>query len=144
MTTIKLSPTETKYKAIIESGKISESEIISMKSFMGKSKDNSHFIFDLLGNDQPDGLLLSESQNQKGIAFLLDQWKTPTGKERLNSPFGYREQKVLENFSHFTLDSFHDASHYGQQAWYLPIYHCIGKDGSCFEYYYNGKVQVIG
>ncbi len=143
MNTTKLSPTATKYKAIIETGKISESEIISMKSFIGKSKENANFIFDLL-NELPDGLNLSDSQNKKGINFLMGQWKSPTGKERVNNPFGYREQDVLENFSHFTINSFYDCSSYGQHAWYLPIYTCVANDGSTFEYYYNGKVQIIG
>ena len=143
MTTSKLTPTQAKYANIIASGEISESEIISMKSFMGKSKENAEFIFDLL-NELPDGLTLSHTQNQKGIDFLLNQWKTPRGIERKNNPFGYREQHVLENFSHFTIDSFYDCSNYSQISFYLPIYHCISKDGSSFEYYYNGTVNIIG
>lgn len=140
MNTIKLTPTQKKYLQILQLGIIGKRDIIAMRSFMGKSKENAQFVFD---NMPEDGLTLSDSQNKKGIDFLLNQWKTPTGKERLNNPFGYREQNVLEGFTHFTLSSFYDASRYGQAAYYLPIYHCFGND-SCFEYYYNGKVNIIG
>lgn len=85
---------------------------------------------------------LTPEQNKKGIEFLLNQWKTPRGIERKNNPFGYREEHVLETFTHFELRGFHDVSRYGQRAYYLPLYVCCG-DGA-FEYYYNGTVNIVG
>lgn len=83
-------------------------------------------------------------QSKKGYDFLMNQWKPPTGRERKNSPFGYREEKALETFEGFQFRGFYNGARYGQMAWYIPIYVCYGKDGS-FEYYYNnGTVNIIG
>lgn len=130
-----------KYLDILKTGTIKESEIVSMRSLMSKDKDAATIIF---GEWPEDGLTISEDQNKKGYDFLMDQWKSKTGKERKNNPYGYREQEILENFSHFTLASLYDASTYGQSAYYLPLYDCHSKDGNSFEYYYNGKVNIVG
>lgn len=89
------------------------------------------------------------SQAAKGLAWLLDKWKTPTGKERKNSPYGARERHVLENFSHFTLVDFYDASG-NDWAFFVPVYRVHSTDGSQFDYYAcswqaggNGP-QIIG
>lgn len=139
-TTQPLTKTAKKYMAIIEKGQIEESEIISMKSFMGKSKENARFIFDAM---QDKELTLSDAQNQKGYDFLMKCRFTPTGKERQNNPFGYREENILDNFSHFELSSFHNAGN-AYVDYYLPLYICVSKDGNSFEYYYNGKVNIVG
>jgi hypothetical protein len=129
-----------KYLDIIERGNIEEREIISMKSLMGKNRDAANVLNSAVANNP---LRLSKAQEEKGITFLLDQWKTGRGVERKNNPFGYREQEVLENFSHFELAGFWNA---GNQhvTFYLPLYNCIAKDGSAFQYYYNGKVNIVG
>lgn len=138
-TTQKLSPTAKKYLAIIESGKIEEGQLIAMKSFLNKNKENRDLIFAAMANIT---LTLSPEQNQKGYDFLMDQWKTATGKERKNNPFGYREQAILENFSHFELNGWYDAGN-AYASYYLPLYECVG-DGTSFEYYYNGEVNIVG
>lgn len=82
-------------------------------------------------------------QSQKGIDWLLDQWRTPTGKERKNNPFGTREQKVLENFSHFTLSGFWDDGN-GYHHNYKPVYTVHATDDSCFEYVpYGGAYSGV-
>lgn len=135
-----ISKTAKKYIDIIKSGAITERQIIDIRSWMGKDKDNASIVFDTM----QDELTLDASQIQKGLVFLLNQWKTPTGQERKNNPFGYREQAILEDFRDLTLHGFYDASKYGQMSWYLPIYSCNSKSGNSFEYYYNGKVNIIG
>ena len=135
-----VTPVMKKYLAIIESGKIEEREIISMRSFMHKSKENARFVFGALQDKQ---LTLSNEQNQKGYDFLMNQWKTASGKERKNNPFGYREQNILNNFSHFELKDLYNAGN-AYHDYYLPLYECISKDGGSFEYYYNGEVNIIG
>ena len=140
MNTTKLTPAQSKYLQMLQNGRLHEKDILAMKSFMNKSKENAQFIF---SNFPENGLYLDDFQNKKGIDFLLNTWKTPLGKERTNNPFGYREQDVLKTFTYFKLTGFYDCSKYGQLAWYLPIYTCYGED-SCFEYYYNGKVNIIG
>lgn len=142
-----ITPAMKKYNAIIQAGKIEEREIISMRSFMHKSKENARFIFDAMNDyrdtNQDQNLSLSPDQNQKGYDFLMNCWKTPRGIERKNNPFGYREQAILENFSHFELKGFYNAGN-AYRNFYLPLYECISKDGNSFEYYYNGEVNIVG
>lgn len=138
-TTPKMSATAKKYLAIINSGTIGEREIITMRSFMHKSKENARFIFDAMSDKE---LTLTAEQNNKGIEFLKSQRFTPNGKERKNNPFGYREEAILDGFTHFTLYSFYNAGN-AYHDFYLPIYLCHGKDNA-FEYYYNGKVNIVG
>lgn len=95
------------------------------------------------------GLAITPEQTKKGLDWLMDQWKTPRGIERKNNPFGYREQEVLENFSHFLLTDWYDAmSSYGvQQGYhsYLPVYTVVAKDGSTFEYHMaGGEINITG
>lgn len=142
-TGVLITPTIQKYLNVIASGKIEESTIIAMKSLMGKNKDAANVINEALYANDSKELQLSDKQNKKGIVFLLNQWKTPNGKDRKNNPFGYREQKILENFSHFTLSGFYDAGN-SYVTFYIPIYSCWSKDGNGFEYYYNGEVNIIG
>lgn len=130
-----------KYLSIIKSKTIRESEIISLRSFLRKHPEEQNDIFSAL--NESEGLTLSASQNAKGIAFLLGAWKTPRGIERKNNPFGYREQEILENFTHFTLTAFYNNSKYGGDASWLPLYECHSHDRS-FEYYYDGKIHITG
>jgi hypothetical protein len=141
MTQENVKPTKTaqKYLTIIASGTIQESEIVSMRSFMGKDKGNAQLIFSALDGKE---LTLYGEQVQKGIDFLTNQWKTPRGVERKNNPFGYREQEALETCETIVLKSFYNAGN-AYNDYYLPLYEVVGKD-TCFEYYYNGKVNIVG
>ncbi len=87
---------------------------------------------------------LTADQNKKGIDFLMNQWKTPKGIQRKNSPFGYREEAVLENFTGFELAGFYDISKWGGRSYLIPLYNCVGKNGDAFQYYYDGEVQIVG
>jgi hypothetical protein len=137
-----ITPIIQKYLDIINSGIIEESQIISMKSLMNDNKDARQLIFEAL--HETEGLRLTESQNIKGYSFLMNQCKTPRGIERKNNPFGYREQAALEEFSHFELVDFYDAGN-KNHSFYLPVYDVVTKgNGYGFQYYYNGKVNVIG
>lgn len=138
-TTVKISKTAQKYLSIIALGTIRESEIISMKSFMGKDKENAQIIFSAISDKQ---LELNPEQQKKGIYFLIDQWKTSRGIERKNNPFGYREQEVLDNYTDIVLSGFYNAGN-AYVDYYLPLYLVSSKDNS-FEYYYNGKIQIVG
>lgn len=123
---------------IVDTNQISEKEILLIKNRMNKGEQiNVQIIWD----NCPE---LTPEQNKKGIDFLLNVWKTPRGIERKNNPFGYREQNTLENFSHFELAGFYNNAKYGQGSFYIPLYNCIGSDGSAFQYYYNGKINIVG
>lgn len=140
-TTIKPSKSIQKYLDIIKTGLIQEREIISMRSLMNKNKEAASLIFDEMGN--LDELAITEDQARKGYDWLMDQWKTQTGTERKNNPFGQREQRILENYSHITLNSLYNAGN-GYHDSYLPLYNVYGND-TCFEYYVcGGIVHIVG
>lgn len=129
-----------KYADIIAKGIIEESELISLNSFYNKSNENKAFIDDLIYSGEGKELLLSSDQNTKGYKFLMGLRLTPTGKERSNSPYGYREENILDNFSHFTFCGFYSE----RGTYYIRMYNCYSKDGNSFQYYYNGKMNIIG
>jgi hypothetical protein len=130
-----------RYAAIIASGTIGERDIIAMRSFMGKNKENARAIFTLLDGKE---LELSPDQNMKGIQFLNGLRTSQTGRERKNNPFGYREADILDNFDRFTLSGLYNAGN-AYVDFYLPLYTCYSKDGSGFEYYYQGgKIHIVG
>ena len=100
-------------------------------------------------NMPEDGYKLTEKQTQKGLSWLMDQWKTPKGKERKHNPFGYREQHVLENFKEFRLIDFYNAANYYQTQVgikaHFPYYWVIGNDGSEFQYVmHSGQIHILG
>ena len=89
--------------------------------------------------------MLTSDQNKKGLEYLMNLWKSPSGKERVNNPFGYREQDALENFESMQLSGFHDISRYGQKPFFVPLYIVNGKGDSSFEYYIDSSgVNIVG
>ena len=129
--------TEKIIEKVLACGVILESEISILKrrKNAGQKFDESFF--------WDNEIKLSPKQDKKGIDFLMNKWKTPAGRERKNNPFGYREQKILENFTHFEFIGFYDNGRYGFPS-YIPLYRCCSND-NFFEYYCcNGDVEIIG
>ncbi len=87
--------------------------------------------------------LLTNTHEAKGIAYLLDQWKTPKGVERKNNPFGAREEDVLATFKYFEFVELYNAGNMHFNV-YTPIYNVIGENGSFQYYMWGGKVNIIG
>lgn len=86
---------------------------------------------------------LTKEQNKKGFDFLYNQWKTPMGKERLNNPFGYREEAILENFTGFEFAGVYDAGNFNR-SFFVPLYNCCGNNNA-FQYYFSsGKINIVG
>ena len=124
-------------------GKISEKDINLIKNRMNNDKMDAETteLVQWIWDNTPE---LTDDQNKKGLDFLMNQWKSPRGKERTNHPFGYREQGALETFKSFELAGFYDTSMYGGRKFYVPLYNVIG-DTNNFQYYYNnGKVNIVG
>lgn len=144
---ILLSALANKYLKIVESGIIQESELNSLFSFLnGGRGDITKEQKDLICGkiwEKENGLLLSDAQNKKGIQYLLNQYKTPAGKERKNSPFGYREIKIIENFSHFELMGEYNAGN-GYRDFFVPLYRVVGAENSMEYYFAGGKIHIIG
>ena len=138
-----------KYSNIIESGKIEESEILSLRSVLNNYKKTSltdNEKMELTRLIQDTELTLSVEQTEKGINHLNNLRKTPRGIERKNNPFDEREEMILDNFSHFTLNGFYDNGsptmlcHTNYHS-YFANYTVNTKDGDFFTYnYINGKV----
>lgn len=87
---------------------------------------------------------ITQEQTEKGIKFLLNLYKTPTGKVRKNNPFSDKQAKVLETFVEFAFVGFYPKSH-GSTSYHCPIYLACGADGD-FEYYYDlwdGTINII-
>jgi len=120
---------------IKKSDTISEKDILLMKRRMN-ANNNDTSVREVLDYYMEIGEnpRLDAEQTKKGYDFLMNLWKSPTGKVRTNNPFSEREQKVLENFSHFEFEGFMN----GQ-----PVYIVMAKNGSSFEYYYSGGSMKI-
>jgi hypothetical protein len=123
-------------KKIEQSNLITESEILLLKRRLNKGEKIN---LDYIWNNE---IALTPDQNKKGIDFLMNLYITPSGTERKNNPFGYREIEILKNFTHFELRGFYNAGNYSH-SYYLPLYVCCGNNNG-FEYYYNGKVNIVG
>lgn len=134
-----------KYFEIVSNAEfIQEQEIISLRSWLNKKssrgygdfiqedKDQAERVFDAFQNRETP-LKITPKQTEKGLAWLLNAWKTPTGKERKNNPFGIREQNVLADFKSFELVDFDDR---GRNGWssYLPVYQVTSHKHGSFTY----------
>ena len=116
-----------------------------MKRRLNDNKITQSMIF--LDGEQT--YVVDKDLEKQGYEYLKDQWKTPTGQERKNNPFGYREENILKDFDHFELREFYDtASGYAQQQgihYYQPIWTVVSKSGDSFDYYWTGDgIKIIG
>lgn len=129
--------TEDLVAEIKERGTITEQELLLLKR---RASSGDGYADTITGDDEIE---LSPEQIEKGYAWLMNQWKSPAGKERKNNPFGYREQDVLEGQSlTMYFDQFYNPSRYSD--FYVPVYTVSSSNGS-FQYYVNdGEVNIIG
>jgi hypothetical protein len=130
------------FKNMMETNTITEKEINLIKLRMNNDKvdDFTQEAIDFIWDNSPQ---LTSDQNKKGIDYLRNLWKSPTGKERTNNPFGYREQDALETFEYFELRGFYDAGN-RYRKFYVPLYTCVGAETS-FEYYISGGgINIVG
>ena len=94
-----------------------------------------------MGNYWNNEVMLTDPK--QGHEFLLNLWKTPTGSERKNNPFGYREIEILKDFKGFRFMGQYDAGLYNK-PFFVPLYKVIGNDDG-FQYYYSGgKISIVG
>lgn len=87
-----------------------------------------------------EGYKLTDSQIAKGKAWLIDQWKSPTGRERVNNPFGYREEQILEKLREIRLKDVYSE----RGNFYIPLYEVLGDDTSMEYYVLGGKISIVG
>jgi len=128
--------TEQILSEIEENNTVTEKQVnlLARRLNAGEAVDTSY-----IWNNPPE---LTSEQNDKGLNFLLNLWRTPANKERKNNPFGYREENILSNFTGFELAGFYDAGI--RHTYWIPLYNCIGANDS-FQYYCNGgKISIVG
>ena len=131
------------YKKLAKQKKYSEKELNALKNYMNKvGYPEAGKLNDLVA--RKDGTKLDKTQIQKGFKYLYNLGFTPKGKERSNSPFGYREEYIVQNPKTIELIQFHDAGS-SRFSFYVPYYEAIGKDGTSMEYFvYGGKINIWG
>jgi len=123
---------------IKKKGIITEKEILLVKRRLNDGTYKESDIADLYD------LNLTQEQNTKGFNWLFDKWKSPTGKERKDNPYGYREEEALRTFEKLKFTGFTNISTYGEFKNYVPLYRAEGKD-TTFEYYVQGgKINITG
>lgn len=130
------------FESIMKDNVITEKQILLIKKRLNADKDDESVkaVVDYIWDEKP---YLTPEQNQKGLEYLMNLWKSPTGKVRSTNPYGYREQEALETFESFQLSGYHDVSRYGQKPQFVPQYIVNGKETS-FEYYVDGKINIVG
>lgn len=130
---------KVKTKDILAKDVLAENEIALLKKRMnaGEKVDLNDRTYSITG-----------AQAQKGLAWLMNLWKTPQGVIRKSNPFGLREETALEEFAGFELTGFYDAGN-SIFHFYVPIYVVVSKDENGtrtgFEYYVSGgEINIIG
>lgn len=108
-----------KYATILTNEYIEEREIISLRTLLERDISNElrKYLNGLVKNYSHK---ITSSQAQKGLSWLLNQWKTPTGKARKHNPFNDEQQAILQDFKCFY---FVGTKRFNQfNSYYSPIY----------------------
>jgi hypothetical protein len=117
--------------------RLTEQEVKLIQKRLNRGSISPHHLRD-------GGYALTPDQVRKGYKWLMNQWKTPSGAERKDNPFGYREQDILENFKSMRILQFYDAGN-RYSSFYVPLYSVHSKKGNYFEYYVSGgEVNIVG
>jgi len=90
-------------------------------------------LMDALISKMPiNGYSIDQKLDKKGFEYLWRMNFKKNGSPRKNA-WGYFEQRVLKQFSHFTFVGLHNLSS-NSYTQYVPVYRCYATDGSWFEY----------
>jgi len=132
--------TEDMWARICEADEITEREInLLSRRLNAEGRDTLDYN---LRKNRYD-LALTDEQERKALAWLNNQWKTSTGKERKNNPFGYREEQILDRATDVTFVQFYNAGNRYIDN-FIPVYRVYSNDGS-FEYYVQGgEISIVG
>lgn len=93
--------------------------------------------------EDDEGKLLTPSHTKKGLEFLRNDRYTKYGKVRESTLLQEREGYVIDNFHHFVLRGYYNASRYTRSGErdraFFPLYDVVADDGDTFQYYVNKK-----
>ena len=131
------------YKKLAKQKKLSEKELNALKNHMNKlDLKEANKLNDFMY--AKEGTKLDKTQVAKGFKYLYNLGFTPNGKDRSNSPYGYREEYIVKNPKTIEVLSFHNDTR-GRFNNFVPYYEAIGKDGTSMEYFYSGgKINIWG
>lgn len=132
--------TEDMWARICEADEITEREINLLNRRLN-AEGRDTLDYNLRKNNYD--LALTDEQERKALAWLNNQWKTSTGKERKNNPFGYREEQILDNATDVTFVEFYNAGN-AYIDHFLPVYRVYSNDGSFMYYVQGGEVNIVG
>ena len=131
------------YTKLAKKKKFTEKELNALKNHMNKIGGIEAQKLNGLVADK-HGTELDKTQVAKGFKYLYNLGYTPKGKERSNSPYGYREEYIVKNPKTIELLQFHNAGN-RYVDFYVPYYEAIGKDGTSMEYFVSGgKINIWG
>ena len=130
------------YTKLAKKKKLTEKEMNALKNYMNKvGYPEAGKLNSLVADKQ--GTKIDASQVAKGKKYLYNLGFTPKGVERKNSPYGYREDYIVQNLKTIELLQFHNAGN--MNPFFVPYYEAIGKDGTSMEYFvYGGKINIWG
>ena len=132
--------TEDMWARICEADEITEREINLLNRRLN-AEGRDTLDYSLRKNDYD--LALTDEQERKALAWLNNQWKTSTGKERKNNPFGYREEQILDNATDVTFIEFHNVGN-RYVDYFVPVYRVYSNNGSFDYYVQGGEISIIG
>lgn len=135
--------------AALESGKLESNAQLNylFKTMNNGAPEQVEQLQNLLNNSE--GIALAPEQVQKGFDWLKNLWVSPTGKERKNNPFGYREQDALGNPGTIELSGYYNAGN-RYRDFFVPLYDVSGKSKTGesfygFQYYVSGgEIHIVG
>lgn len=121
--------TRKRVSEILKAGVISEKDLNLLKSRLNRGLCEYEDLEPLF----LDYIALSDDQIAKGVNWLRDLYKSPSGKIRKTNPFGAREISVLEGENvKIDLCGFYDAGRYG---WHNYIFnYCVYSENGSFDY----------
>jgi len=139
------------YIKLAKKTKLTEREMNALKNALNNSPQSQRIWSSFLSNKRVydgEGITLSKDQVQKGSKYLYNIGFTPKGKERSNSPYGYREEEIVNrggkgknSIKTIRLLSFHNP----RGNFYVPYYQAIGKNGGTMDYFvWGGKLNIYG
>jgi hypothetical protein len=127
-----------------------EKELMAFKKFISQDNQAAKDALEEFQNNEliydGEGIGLSQDQVKKGFKYLYNLGFTPTGKERSNSPFGYREEYIVKNPVSIEIIDFYRPSFFSDFR--VPLYQATGGkkgDMSSMDYYVSGgQINIIG
>ena len=132
-------------------GCISEKDILLLKRRMNNPSTSAEMVLKIneLMSDFEGNMRVSPEQSKKGLDFMYNLYKTPTGKVRKNCPFNDEQKEILElakhnsSESHFWLEGFSLMNYTSRSNNLYPAYMLLNTKGRFTYIYAGGKIVLF-